>query len=200
MDIEKALFDNNARVAGNSTTARELAGAPAWIITNVDKQSGNSGADPTGDGTDARTDDGTPTAFTQTKFDTVMQSIWEEGGNPDTVYLSAFQMNKALGFTGMNNQRATIGASVGGTNAVVNAVDVYVTPWGTVNFVPSRQNRSRDVFICQDDMWSVAVLRNTKNMELAKTSDSTRRAIVTELTLVANNEKSSGIIADNTTS
>jgi len=34
----------------------------------------------------------------------------------------------ALGFTGMNNQRATIGASVGGTNAVVNAVDVYVTP------------------------------------------------------------------------
>lgn len=199
-DIEKALFDNNARVAGNSTTARELAGMPAWLITNVDKQTGNSGADPTGDGTDARTDDGTPTAFSQTKFDTVMQSIWEEGGNPDTVYLSAFQVNKALAFTGMNNQRSTIGASVGGTNAVVNAVDVYVTPWGTVNFMPSRHNRSRDVFICQDDMWSVAVLRNTKNMELAKTGDSTRRAIVTELTLVSNNEKASGGIFDNTTS
>ena len=72
--------------------------------------------------------------------------------------------------------------------------------WGTVNFMPSRQNRSRDVFICQDDMWSVAVLRNTKNMELAKTSDSTRRAIVTELTLVSNNEKASGGVFDNTTS
>ena len=66
------------------------------MITNVDFQSGNSGANPTGDGTDARTDDGTPTAFSQTKFDTVMQSIWENGGEPDTVYLSAFQMNKAL--------------------------------------------------------------------------------------------------------
>lgn len=200
LDIEKALFDNNARVAGNSTTARELAGVPSWLITNTDFGD-NEGADATGDGTDARTDETTTLqAFDQTRFDGVMQSIWEEGGNPDTVYLSAFQMNKALAFTGMNNQRATIGASVGGTNAVVNAVDVYVTPWGTVNFMPSRQNRSRDVFICQDDMWSVAVLRNTKNMELAKTSDSTRRAIVTELTLVSNNEKASGGVFDNTTS
>jgi len=200
LDIEKALFDNNARVAGNSTTARELAGLPSWLITNTDFGA-NEGADATGDGTDARTDETTTLqAFSQARFDTVMQSIWEEGGNPDTVYLSAFQMNLALGFTGMNNQRATIGASVGGTNAVVNAVDVYVTPWGTVNFMPSRQNRSRDVFICQDDMWSVAVLRNTKNMELAKTSDSTRRAIVTELTLVSNNEKASGGVFDNTTS
>jgi hypothetical protein len=202
-DIELALFASNSRVAGNATTARELAGMPAWLTTNTDFVTGGTtdGVDPTGDGTDTRTDAvGSLTAFSQTKFDGVMQSIWEEGGNPDTVYLSAFQMNKALAFTGMNNQRATIGASVGGTNAVVNAVDVYVTPWGTVNFMPSRHNRSRDVFICQDDMWSVAVLRNTKNMELAKTGDSTRRAIVTELTLVSNNEKASGGIFDNTTS
>jgi len=197
LDIEKALFDNNARVAGNSSTARELAGAPAWLFTNVDFQSGNGGANPTGDGTNARTDDGTPTAFSQTKFDGVMQSIWEEGGKPNTVYLSAAQMNIALGFTGMNNQRSTIGASVGGTNAVIKAVDVYVTPWGTVEFMPSRENRSRDVFIMQDDMWSVAVLRPTKNTELAKTGDATVRQVVTELTLVCNNEKASGIIADN---
>jgi len=200
LDIEKALFDNNARVAGNSTTARELAGAPAWLTSNTDFGD-NEGADPTGDGTDARTDETTTLqAFSQTRFDGVMQSIWEAGGKPNTVYLSAFQMNKALGFTGMNNQRSTIGASVGGTNSVINAVDVYVTPWGTVDFMPSRENRSRDVFIMQDDMWSVAVLRPTKNMELAKTSDSTRRAIVTELTLVCNNEKASGGVFDNTTS
>ena len=200
LDIEKALFDNNARVAGNSTTARELAGAPAWMITNTDFGA-NEGADPTGDGTDARTDETTAlTAFSQTKFDGVMQSIWEQGGNPDVVYLSAFQMNKALGFTGMNNQRSTIGASVGGTNAVINAVDVYVTPWGTVEFIPTRENRSRDVFIMQNDMWAVGVLRPTKNTALSKTGDSERRQVVTEATLICKNEKSSGIIADNTTS
>lgn len=197
LDIEKALFDNNARVAGNSTTARELAGAPAWLITNVDFQSGNSGANPTGDGTDARTDDGTPTAFSQTKFDTVMQSIWENGGNPDTVYLSAFQMNKALAFAGNNNQRSTVQA---GDERVIKSMAVYVTPWGTVEFKPSRENRSRDVFIMQDDMWAVATLRPTKNEALAKTGDSEKRQVVTELTLVCRNEAASGGIFDNTTS
>lgn len=202
LDIEKALFDNNARVAGNSTTARELAGAPAWLITNTDFSADGTpaGADPTGDGTDARTDDSTPVAFSQTRFDGVMQSIWEQGGKPDVVYLSAFQMNVALGFTGMNNQRSTIGAAVGGTNAVVNAIDVYVTPWGTIEFTPTRENRSRDVFIMQSDMWAVGVLRPTKQTDLARTGDATKKQVVTELTLICKNEKSSGGVFDNTTS
>ena len=200
LDIEKALFDNNARVAGNATTARELAGAPAWLTSNTDFGA-NEGADPTGDGTDARTNETTTLiAFSQARFDSVMESIWTNGGNPDTVYLSPFQMNVALGFEGMNNQRSTIGASVGGTNAVVNAVDVYVTPWGTVEFMPSREIRSRDVMIMQDDMWSVGVLRPTRNTELAKTGDATKRQIVTELTLVCNNEAAHGGVFDNTTS
>ena len=200
LDIEKALFDNNAYVAGNATTARELAGVPAYLKTNV-ANVGSGGAAPTGavPGATARTD-GTATVFTQADFDTVMQSIWEAGGKPDTVYLSAFQMNKALGFTGMNNQRSTIGAAVGGTNAVVNAVDVYVTPWGTVDFVPTRENRGRDVFIMQSDMFGVGVLRPTKNTELAKTGDSTKRQVLTELTLISKNEKASGAVYDCTTS
>ena len=197
LDIEKALFDNNARAAGNSTTARELAGAPAWLTTNT-VFGANEGADPTGDGTDARTDETTAlTAFDQTKFDTVMQSIWEEGGKPDTVYLSAFQMNKALGFTGNNNQRSAVQA---GDERVIKSLAVYVTPWGTVEFMPSRENRSRDVFIMQDNMWEVAVLRPTKNVALAKTGDNTTRQVVTELTLCAKNEAANGGIFDNTTS
>lgn len=197
LDIEKALFANNARVAGNSTTARELAGAPAWLITNT-SFGANEGADPTGDGTDARTDETTTlTAFDQTKFDTVMQSIWVSGGRPDVVYLSAFQMNKALAFTGNNNQRSQVQA---GDEKVIKSLAVYVTPWGTVEFMPTRENRSRDVFIMQKDMWAVGVLRPTKNTELAKTGDATKRQVVTELTLVCKNEAANGGIFDNTTS
>tara|TARA_R110000823_G_scaffold307325_1_gene430320 strand:+ start:2083 stop:3039 length:957 start_codon:yes stop_codon:yes gene_type:complete len=195
LDIEKALFDNNARVAGNSTTARELAGVPAWLITNT-VFGANEGADATGDGTDARTDETTATtAFSQAKFDSVMQSMWASGGRPDVCYLSAFQMNLALGFVGNNNQRSTVQA---GDTKVVKSLDVYVTPWGTVEFMPTRENRARDVFIMQKDMWAVAVLRPTKNIELAKTGDSTKRQVVTELTLVSKNEKASGGIFDNT--
>ena len=197
LDIEKALFDNNARVAGNSTTARELAGVPAWLTTNTDFGA-NEGADPTGDGTDARTDETTTLiAFSQARFDGVMQSIWEEGGKPDTVYLSAFQMNKALDFTGNNNQRSAVQA---GDERVIKSMAIYVTPWGTISWMPSRENRSRDVFIMQDNMWEVAVLRPTKNVALAKTGDNTTRQVVTELTLCAKNEAANGGIFDNTTS
>ena len=139
----------------------------------------NEGADPTGDGTDARTDETTTLiAFSQARFDGVMQSIWENGGNPDTVYLSAFQMNVALGFTGNNNQRSAVQA---GDERVIKSLAVYVTPWGTIEFMPSRENRSRDVFIMQDDMWEVATLRPTKNVALAKTGDNTTRQLLQNL-------------------
>jgi hypothetical protein len=197
LDIEKALFANQARVAGSSSAARKLAGVPAWLNTNTNFQSGSSGADPTGDGTNARTDDGTPTAFSQTKFDSVMQQVWVSGGKPDSVYLSAFQMNLALGFTGNNNQRSNVVAE---DETVIKHMSVYVTPWGTVEFKPTRENRGRDVFIMQDDMWAVGVLRSTRNEELAKTGDNEKRQVLTELTLVSRNEKANGGIFDNTTS
>ena len=195
LDIEKALFDNNARAAGSATVARELAGAPSWMISNI-TNAGTGAANATGDGTDQRTD-GTQTAFTQADFDSAMQSIWENGGRPDSVYLSAYQMNIALGFTGNNNQRSTVQA---GDEKVVKSLDVYVTPWGTVEFTPTRENRSRDVFIMQNDMWSCAALRPTKNTALAKTGDSTKRQVLTELTLVCKNEKASGMVVDCSTS
>ena len=197
LDIEKALFASNAKVGGSATVARELAGAPAWLTSNTDFGA-NEGADPTGDGTDTRTDETTTLiAFSQARFDGVMQSIWENGGNPDTVYLSAFQMNVALGFTGNNNQRSAVQA---GDERVVKSLAVYVTPWGTIEFMPSRENRSRDVFIMQDDMWEDATLRPTKNVALAKTGDNTTRQVVTELTLVCKNEAANGGVFDNTTS
>jgi len=204
LDIERALFLNQARDSGASNGGvRKLAGVPAWLATNTTFESGNSGADPTGDGTDARTDDGTPVAFSQTRFDATMQSIWDSGGKPQTVYLSSFQMNKALGFTGNNNQRSTVQVPRGGRNGVTyvsNDMDVYVTPWGTVSFQMSRENRSRDVIIAQDDMWAVGVLRGTRNSQLATTGDNEKRQVITELTLCSKNEAASGAVFDNTTS
>ena len=109
LDIEKALFDNNKYEAGSSTAARELAGLGAYMKTNVTNIGGSGGANPTGTvpGNTARTD-GTQTVFSQADFDSCMQSIWENGGKASSVYLSAFQMNVALGFTGNNNQRSTV--------------------------------------------------------------------------------------------
>jgi len=195
LDIEKALFANNAKVTGSATAARELAGAPTWLTSNT--VAGSGGSDATGDGTDARTD-GTQAAFTQANFDTVMQGIWGNGGTGiKSCYLSAFQMNKALSFTGNNNQRANV---VGADERVINSISIYLTPFGEISLVPTRENRSRDVFLFQDDTWSVATLRPMKNVELAKTGDNSTRQLTTELTLVCKSEAANGMVADCTTS
>jgi hypothetical protein len=200
-DIEASLFANNAANAGTSTTtdpstgavtsgnARVLAGVPAWIATN-ESNGGGSASAPTGDGTNNRTA-GTARAFGQTDFDDVLQQIWTEGGNPDRVYLSPTNMNIALGFVGNQNQRQMVDA--GEVNKVV---DIYMTPWGSVEFTPSRHVRGSDVLILQSDMWEVPVLRGTKNTELAKTGDATKRQVITELTLCCKNEKANGGVFD----
>jgi hypothetical protein len=194
LDIEKAMFANNARVAGNATTARELAGVPAWLTTNV-LFGANEGASATGDGTNARTDETTALIdFSQARFDTVMESIWSAGGKPDTVMLSSYQMNIALGFTGNNNQRANIDST---KDEVRNAMAIYVTPWGTVKWQMTRENRSRDIFINQSDMWCAGVLRATKNTQLAKSGDNEKRQVITELTLSCKNEAANGALFDN---
>lgn len=189
LDMERAMFDNNARVAGNSTTASEFAGAPAWLTSNTD--AGSGGADATGDGTDARTD-GTQRAFTETQFNTVLQSIWENGGNPDTVYLSASNQNIASGFDGNAPRRHTDT----GDGTVNNFIDIYVTSWGRVELVPSREIRARDVLVMQDDMWCVANLRGLTSEKLAKTGDSDKYQMVMESTLVCKNEAASGGVFD----
>ena len=195
LDMEKALFENVARVAGNATTARKLAGLGAWLSTNV-TNIGANGANPAGSvpGATARTN-GTQSVFNQTKFDTCMQSVWESGGKPDTVYLSAFQMAKALGFDGNNNQRQN-----GAVGQVNNNIAVYLTPWGSVSFQPVRENRSRDVWIIEKDKLALATLRPMKNEALAKTGDNEHRQVVCEATLVVRSQAALGLIADCTTS
>ena len=194
-DFEKSAFANQARDAGSTSTPRKLAGAPSWITTNVNNV-GSGGANPTGNGTDVRTDATTETALSQADFDTTMQEMWTEGGTPQSVYLAPSQMQVATGFTGLNNQRSTIVASKSGDNAVIDALDVYVTNWGTVRFYPSRHVRNQDVWIFQNDMWCWADLRPVKNEPLAKTGDSERRQIVAEATLVCKNEQAHGLVAD----
>jgi hypothetical protein len=198
LDIERALFANQASSAGSSVSPRRMAGLGAWISTNDNQVGGGSPASPTGNGTDTRTD-GTATAFNQTRFDATMQAIYQSTGKARarTVYLSPFQMNAALGFTGNNNQRSQV---TGESAKVIKDLVLYRTPWGTVEFTVSLECRPRDVWIIQDDMLSIAQLRPMKQTELAKTGDSDKRMVLWEGTLRVHNEAAHGLIPDNTIS
>ncbi|MEK8025017.1 SU10 major capsid protein [Pseudaquabacterium rugosum] len=80
--------------------------------------------------------------------------------------------------------------------AQADTVDVYISDFGTVKAVPNRFQRPRTAFAIQSDMWAVAVLRPMSTTPLAKTGDSDRRQLLTEFTLEARQEKSSGAVRD----
>ena len=191
-DMESSLFANNAKVAGNDTTARELAGIPAWLATNTSRGSG--GTDPTGDGTDAR-GDGTQRAFTEDLLLDVMQSCWENGGEPDALIVGPFNKRKASGFTGVATKFKDVD-----DKKIIASADIYVSDFGEINIIPNRFSRARDAILIQKDMIKAAMLRPMASWDLAKTGDSERKQILVEWTLQMCNEAAHGIVADLTTS
>lgn len=190
-DAEFALFQNQARVqrvTGGSPTPGRMAGLPTWLFTNT--IAGTGGADATGDGSDARTD-GTAATFTEANLSDTMQSIWNEGGKPDVVYLRPDILDTASSFTGAAPRREMKEAG-----KVTKMVDVYMTNFGTVRFQPSREVRATDVFVLESSRVRVAELRGWQNKPLAKLGDAENRELLAEITLVCGNEKALGLIAD----
>ena len=194
-DMESILVGTNqAKSSGNATTARNLASILSWVKSNTQKGAG--GADPSAaDGTGTRTD-GTQRAFTEANLKSVLSSIWTAGGKPDVIMTGAFNKQTFSTFTG----RAT---PVEDTKAkkIIAAVDAYESDFGRLTVTPNRFMRARDVLILQMEMWAVAYLNGRKmvSVPLAKTGDSERKEVLSEYTLEARNEKSSGGVFDNTT-
>jgi len=196
-DMETTLVGTNqAKVTGNTTTARQTATVLSWIVSNTSKGS-TGGADPaTADGSGVRTD-GTPIAFTEARLKSVLSSIWTNGGKPDIIFTGAFNKQVFSTFTG----RATPIEETR-SKKIVASVDAYESDFGKLKVVANRFQRPRDVLVVEMDKWAVAYLNGRKmlSIPLAKTGDSDRRQLLSEYALVARNEKASGGVFDCTTS
>jgi hypothetical protein len=192
IDLEAILFGTNqARNAGAAGTARRTASILSWLKTNTS----TTGSDPSAaDGTGTRTD-GTQRAFKESQLKTVLQSIWTNGGKPNVIATGGFNKQQFSTFTGRSTptEDAT-------SKKIVASVDFYDSDFGKQRVMASRNMRSRDCLVLQMDMWAMSTLRNMKMKDLAVTGDSQRVQILTEYALEARNEKSSGIVADLTTS
>ena len=193
-DIEAVLLDNNARVAGNSTTAPETAGLPSWIVSNIDEAGDATNA--TGDGTDARTD-GTQRAFTEAMVKSVMQQAWSAGGSPSILMTGPYNKTVASGFAGIAETRV---AGSDSPTTIIGAADIYVSDFGNLSMVPNRFQRERDAFILDPEYAAVCYLRPITLVELAKTGDAEKRMLIVEMGLKVENEAAHGACYDLTTS
>lgn len=191
-DIEYMLHLNQAKVAGNDSTARKSAGLPTWFAA-----SGNistSGTAATGDGTDTQTQ-GTQRAFTETLLQTVSQSCFSNGGKPTMLDVSPFNKRQVSGFSGNVTRHVTASEQ-----KLINSIDVYEDDFNKLKVVPNRFALARNALLIDPEYMAIAYLRGFRTMDLAKTGDSEKKQVLAEWTLEVRNPLAHGLVADLTTS
>jgi len=190
-DIETIITANQAKTNGTATSgARKLGSLLSYITSNVSK--GSAGTNPTGDGSDIRSDTTTRT-FLESMLKTVAQEIFEEGGTPKMLVVPPGLKATVSGFTGVAEQRYVTGAE---PTTIVAAAGAYLSDFGLISIVPDRFMRSTDALMLDPEYAALAYLRPFQTNDLAKTGDSDKTQILAELTLEVRNEKAHGGIFD----
>lgn len=208
-DIEMALTGNIASVAGNASTAGKLGGVESWLTTNDERGSGGSqGGYNTGTGLTVAATDGTPRAFTETLLKSVLQKVYNAGGDASLIMVTPAHKQTASSFTGIATQyRENSGVKQA---TILGAAGVYVSDFGELRIVPNRfmgyaaarsatnglYSAGAPALVLDMSKWSALALQAMKTVPLAKTGHSDRRMIYTELTLKCSDEAANGIVSD----
>lgn len=190
-DMEAGTTGNQAKVTGNSTTARQLRSVDSWYTTNT--QRGASGANGS---TSTAATDGTQRPLVESFLKTAVQQAWIAGGDPDLVMAGPFNKQVISSFSG-NVSRIDDNTA---DKTLQTAIDIYVSDFGQHQIVANRFSRDRDLHVLTTELWAMAYLRSMQTKDIAATGDATKGAIIVEYTLEARNEAGSAIVADLTTS
>ena len=172
-DIEHSFVGaGQAGTAGNGSTARQLTSAANQINAATTNTAGSN------------------RSLTETLLLDVLQKCYEEGGEPNQVQVTPSHSVTVAGFATASGRQRDFATGT----TLVNAVDVIISPFGQVSVVPNRFLDANTVLVLDTEYWSRAVLRPMQTVVLARTGDSDKRQMLTELTLVCENDKASGKI------
>lgn len=197
-DVEYALVRNQASTSGAAGSGATLASVESWLATN--KTSVGTGTAQTTPGYSggtvaAPTDSTVAGTATENALKKVIQECWTQGGEPKVLMVGPATKAKISGsFNGIATRYREVPGMQQG--AIVSGVDLYISDFGEHEIVPNRFMRDQNILVLDMDYWTVASLRGFQSFDLAKTGDSNKKQILTELTLVSNNQAASGKVTD----
>lgn len=143
---------------------------------------------------------GTVTTIQEVVFNGMLEEIYNDGGNPDSVYVGAKAKRQISQFTINSNVRRNIALA---DRRLDNAIDVYLHDFGMCQIILDRHvpqgstssastNSAGKAFFIESAMVRVAFLRPIGHMPLAPAGDAARGIVLGELTLEVGDEKSCG--------
>ena len=175
-DIEFAYVgQDNAKVTGSSSVAREMDSASKLIDSTTTIDAGSNATD----------------ALTEAKLLDAHEACYTAGGDPSILMIKPSDSEIVAGFTGSAGRTRNFND---GVTTLTNAVDVLVNSYGTLRVILNRHQMSTHAFLLDPTMWRSAVLRPTTRTLLSKTGDSDKHFVVYEGGLMHLNKKASAQI------
>jgi len=173
LDLEFAFVGHaNAAVAGNASTAREMASATAMISTSLDAGSGST--DP----------------LTEAKLNTIMQTIYTNGSSADCLMIKPADSLIVSAFASASGRNRNFDQST----TLTNSIDVLITSFGTYRVVLNRHLLSTHALLLDMSMWREATLREASRELLAKSGDADTHMVLMEKSLKHMNFADGGMI------
>lgn len=129
--------------------------------------------------------------LTESKMNDMMEQLWLNGGEPSLLICNGNVANALADFATSNGTSGLAGRyrESGQGTKLVNVVDLYVTPFGELKVVLDRFLNGNEVAAKQDDFLLIdpeyiecCYLREPKVEDIAKTGDSDKKMLVSELT------------------
>lgn len=194
-DAEFAIVgQSQAKVAGNTTTARKMGSLDSYLVTN--NQVVSPSTTPTGNGVDVSDYAGSNTALTESILQTALQAVYDNGDSGSTINCVTTSGSKVVisGFTGADERHVTTD-----DKRLVNTIDVYVGDFHTVQIIPDRKCLANTTFLISPEYLKIAELRPAHSFDVARAGDAMKKQIVWEWTLEVGNEKAHCLIGDLTT-
>lgn len=172
-DIEHSFVGlGQAGTAGSGSAGRQLTSAANQISSTTTNTAGSN-----------RT-------LTEGLILDVLEKTYNEGAEPNQIQVTPSHSLIVAGFAATSGRTRDFDT---GTK-LVNAVDIYVSPFGSVSIVPNRFLQANTALVLDTEYWSRAVLRPMQTIQLSRTGDSDKRQMLTELTLVCKSDIASGKI------
>jgi hypothetical protein len=130
-------------------------------------------------------------ALTEEDLVSCHQQLYDEGADATIFMIKPSDSIIVAGFAGSAGRNRTIND---GYKTIVNAVDLYVSPFGELKVVLNRFIKPTNAILYDPDNWRKVVLRPWSRTTLALDGDNVKMMIVGEYSLKHVNWKASGTI------
>lgn len=203
-NFEVSFFRTSGGSAAGSGTA--VAGMDARVMKSFDDfiTSEKHHVDATALGETDSASAASATTLHEPGFNTLIQRLWENGGNPNWVFVAGPGKRAISGFDGSVASLGTAGSINfdGAANQIGRAVNSYITDFGVVNvaldrFVPkggTGTTRDGHLYVIDLPRTEIAILRPIAFERLSKDGDRVRGMVLGELSLKVMNQNSHGRI------